>query len=85
MQNYWGAQSPRFLEGSIEYFQDEERSEITVSSIAFSPYEITDIGEFASLFNAGYLAIKGKTQNRLYTLGYPNLEVEEVMRMEEYG
>lgn len=45
---------------------------------AFSTYEIETLSILPLLFQTGYLTIKDyEPTRRVYTLGYPNYEVEE--------
>lgn len=47
--------------------------------MAFNSYDLERLETYALLFQTGYLTIKSLDEFRIYTLGYPNLEVEESM------
>ncbi len=55
-----------------------ELEDLHVREMAFSTYEIETLSILPLLFQTGYLTIKGyEPARRVYTLGYPNFEVEE--------
>lgn len=79
--NYWfETGTPTFL---IKLLKDDQYDltqldDLQLRESAFSTYEIETLSIVPLLFQTGYLTIKGfEPQRRIYTLSYPNLEVEE--------
>ncbi len=77
--NFWfESGTPTFLINILKgrFYYDFEG--VKVGMTAFSSYDIDKLETVPLLFQTGYLTIKKKIR-RLYTLGYPNLEVKESM------
>ncbi|MBV7331725.1 ATP-binding protein [Chloroflexi bacterium TSY] len=78
--NYWfESGSPSFLIKLIREgnFDLEELSNLELSELAFSTYEIDKLSIIPLLFQTGYLTIKAYyPDSQGYQLGYPNFEVE---------
>jgi hypothetical protein len=79
-QNYWfETGTPTFLLKLIKErgYDLQELSDLDVSELAFSTYEIDTLEIVPLLFQTGYLTIKGyNPDNRRFRLAYPNFEVE---------
>jgi len=78
--NYWFATgTPSFLIEKIKYDFKPLIEEIEVESTLLDSSDPLNIDEISLLFQTGYLTIKNKdTSGRVkYTLGIPNMEVEE--------
>ena len=54
-------------------------NELQVDSSIFSTYDIAKLEAIPILFQSGYLSIKSKDKNNIYTIDYPNLEVRDSM------
>ncbi len=77
--NYWfESGTPTFLIDLITTSQFDVSivNDISVGENAFSSYEIGQLSPVPLLYQTGYLTIKDFV-GRLYTLGFPNLEVED--------
>ena len=79
--NHWfETGTPTFL---IELLREQsyalqELEGLQVNELAFSSYEVEDLSPLPLLVQTGYLTIKSyNRERRLYTLGYPNREVED--------
>ncbi len=56
----------------------QELEHLQANELSFSSYEVEDLSVLPLLVQTGYLTIKGyDPERRLYTLGYPNREVED--------
>lgn len=79
--NYWfETGTPTFLIKLLRQreYDVQELEHLQVNELSFSSYEVEDISVLPLLVQTGYLTIKGyDRQRRLYTLGYPNREVED--------
>jgi len=80
--NYWFATgTPTFLINLIKRLQIDptEFEQKTVSELIFESYNLENMDVFALLVQTGYLTITGieGTEERLYTLNYPNNEVKK--------
>lgn len=79
--NYWfETGTPTFLIELLKEQQyDVERlDELRLRELAFSTYEIETLSIIPLLFQTGYLTIKAyEPTRRLFTLSYPNMEVED--------
>ena len=79
--NYWfETGTPTFLLKLLKErdYDVSELDDLRVREMAFSTYEIETLSILPLLFQTGYLTIKGyEPTRRIYTLGYPNFEVEE--------
>ena len=78
-ENYWfESGTPTFLIDLIteNQFDVPSLQHLTVGQNAFASYEIGNLSPIALLYQTGYLTIK-ELEGRLYTLGFPNLEVED--------
>jgi len=79
-RNYWfETGTPTFLIKLIKArnFALSQLDELQLEEIAFTSYEIERLDVLPLLFQTGYLTIKNyDSQRNVYTLGYPNYEVE---------
>lgn len=79
-RNYWfESGTPTFLIKLIKArnFALSELTDLRLEEIAFTSYEIERLDVLPLLFQTGYLTIKDyDPQRNVYTLGYPNYEVE---------
>lgn len=79
--NYWfDTGTPSFLIKLLKLnrYPIEELQATNVRELAFSTYEVDNLAIIPLLFQTGYLTIKEyDPQRQLYTLGYPNREVED--------
>jgi hypothetical protein len=80
-RNYWfESGTPTFLIQLIrqQHYEVQALEQLQVNELAFGSYEVERLDVVPLLFQTGYLTIKGyDPQRRLYTLSYPNFEVEE--------
>jgi len=80
--NFWfESGTPTFLIKLIRDrgYEMEQLTQLNLAEIDFSSYELEQLPIIPLLFQTGYLTIKGTYQqqeNLIYTLGYPNYEVE---------
>ena len=78
--NYWFASgTPTFLVKLLRERNVVQLDNIRLDAVAFNSYNLERLETYALLFQTGYLTIKSLDEFRIYTLGYPNLEVEESM------
>ena len=85
-KNYWFATgTPTFLVKLLRERNVVKLDSIQVDAAAFNSYDLERLETYALLFQTGYLTIKSRDEFRIYTLGYPNLEVEESMMRRLYG
>lgn len=79
--NYWfETGTPTFLIKLLkeQQFDIAQLNGLRLRELAFSTYEIDTLSVVPLLFQTGYLTIKDfEPARRIYTLGYPNAEVEE--------
>lgn len=79
--NYWfETGTPSFLIKLLkqQHYPVENLQSLQVRELAFSTYEIENLSIIPLLFQTGYLTIKDyDPARRLYTLSYPNMEVED--------
>ncbi len=79
--NYWfETGTPTFLIKLLksQKYDIERLGDLRLRELAFSSYEIETLAIIPLLFQTGYLTIKGyEPTRRLFTLSYPNLEVED--------
>lgn len=79
--NYWfESGTPTFLIKMIKErdYTIEQLHALRLSELAFSTYEIDRLEIVPLLFQTGYLTIKAYDRaERVYTLGYPNREIED--------
>lgn len=85
-KDYWLATgTPTFLIDLLETRDDYDLSKIerpTVSERSMTTFDIKDIPLAPLLFQTGYLTVESyDSQNRLYTLYFPNKEVAEAMSL----
>lgn len=80
-EDYWfKTGTPTFLLKKIKEQQYFNTSELQVSRNIFDNYSLENIETRSLLFQTGYLTINSIDHRlKLYTLGYPNREVEEAM------
>jgi len=80
-RNYWfETGTPTFLIKLLREreYDVQELEHLQVNELSFSSYEVEDLSVLPLLVQTGYLTIKGyDPQRRLYTLSYPNREVED--------
>lgn len=80
-RNYWfETGTPTFLIKLLREreYDVQELEHLQVNELSFSSYEVEDLSVLPLLVQTGYLTIKGyDRERRLYTLGYPNREVED--------
>ena len=78
--NHWfESGTPTFLIELLKKRRYDVRDleDLQVDELAFSSYEVEDLRPVPLLVQTGYLTIKGyDPESRLYTLSYPNFEVE---------
>ena len=78
--NHWfESGTPTFLIDLLKKrgYDVRELEDLQVDELAFSSYEVEDLRPVPLLLQTGYLTIKGyDPESRLYTLSYPNFEVE---------
>ncbi|MEZ4730774.1 MAG: AAA family ATPase [Caldilineaceae bacterium] len=79
--NYWfETGTPTFLIKLLkeQQYDVEELNDLRLRELAFNTYEIETLSIIPLLFQTGYLTIKGyEPTRRIYTLAYPNMEVED--------
>ena len=79
-RNHWfESGTPTFLIELLKRrgYDVRELEELQVDELAFSSYEVEDLRPVPLLLQTGYLTIKGyDPESRLFTLSYPNFEVE---------
>ncbi|MEM7132578.1 MAG: AAA family ATPase [Chloroflexota bacterium] len=85
--NHWFATgTPTFLIKLIhaQNYDIVQFDEVMLEEIDFSTYELENLSVIPLLYQTGYLTLKGFTQElgkeALYTLSYPNYEVEHAFR-----
>ncbi len=80
-RNYWfETGTPTFLIKLLRAreYDVQELEQLQVNELSFSSYEVEDLAVLPLLVQTGYLTIKSyDPTRRLYTLGYPNREVED--------
>ncbi len=85
-RNYWfETGTPSFLIHLITHgnYPIPQLEHLEVDELAFSSYEVERLDVVPLLFQTGYLTIKAYDPDlALYTLGYPNLEVENAFRFD---
>ena len=75
-KNFWfETGTPTFLLKLMESQKMVKLENLKVGEVTFSSYSIRHLQLVPLLFQTGYLTIKKKNPNGLYTLNYPNLEV----------
>ena len=79
--NYWfETGTPTFLIKLLKEqdYDVEQLSDLRLRELAFSTYELETLSIVPLLFQSGYLTIKAyEPGRRVYTLSYPNTEVED--------
>jgi len=79
--NYWfETGTPTFLIKLLkeQQFDVEQLSDLHLRELAFNTYELENLSIVPLLFQTGYLTIKAyDAVRRVYTLSYPNTEVED--------
>ena len=86
-QDYWfKTGTPSFLIKKMEEQKYFSLSDLQVNQTIFENYTLDNLEIRSLLFQTGYLTIKSIDRKRgLYTLGYPNREVEESMNSHLIG
>ncbi len=78
-KNYWfETGTPTFLIDMMKQNFTFDVENIDVSEKRLGSYRLEDIDEITLLFQTGYLTIKA-SEDGIFTLGYPNLEVRDSM------
>lgn len=79
--NYWfETGTPTFLMKLLkeQEYEVERLYDLRLRELAFSTYDFENLAIIPLLFQTGYLTIKHyEPERRLFTLGYPNFEVED--------
>ncbi|MEZ4661838.1 MAG: AAA family ATPase [Caldilineaceae bacterium] len=79
--NYWfETGTPTFLIKLLkeQQYDIEQLDDLRLRELAFNTYEIETLSIIPLLFQTGYLTIKDyEPARRIYTLAYPNMEVED--------
>jgi len=87
--NYWfESGTPTFLIKLLkaQQYDVELLSDLRLRESAFSTYELEHLSIVPLLFQTGYLTIKDyDPQRRIYTLAYPNMEVEDAFLVHLLG
>ncbi|MBE2207970.1 MAG: ATP-binding protein [Saprospiraceae bacterium] len=80
-QDYWfKTGTPTFLIHKIKEAGHFNFNDLKVSGLIFESYSLDNLETRSLLFQTGYLTIKSIDYTRgIYTLGYPNREVEQAM------
>jgi hypothetical protein len=77
---WWQSGTPTFLLKALHREFQFDLREVEVGNSAFESYSLENLDWRGLLFQTGYLTIKKYTpEYDLYTLGYPNREVEDAM------
>jgi hypothetical protein len=81
-EDYWfNTGTPTFLIKKLKEAQLYAIGDLQVSRTVFESYSLDDLDVRALLFQTGYLTIKNIDRSTgIYTLDYPNREVEEAMQ-----
>ncbi len=80
MNHWFKTATPTFLVDLLRKQEFYELDGMQVSETTFDSFDLENLQLEALLFQTGYLTIKAyEARRRLYTLGYPNLEVRESM------
>ncbi len=79
INNYWWETgTPTFLMRMLRKNMDFKLDELEVGGASFESYTLDNLESTPLLFQTGYLTIKDyDDENRLFTLGFPNMEVKE--------
>ncbi len=79
--NFWfSTATPTFLINLLREHEFYDLDGIQVSDLVFESFDLDNLELTSLLFQTGYLTVRQyDRQRRLYTLGYPNLEVKESM------
>ncbi len=79
-RNYWfDSGTPKFLIEILKSRMVYDISETQVTMAEADNFDIDNLSPETLLFQTGYLTVKEIDEFRIYTLAYPNLEVEESM------
>ena len=79
-EDYWfKTGTPSFLIKKMQEQRFFYLDELTVNQHLFESYTLDNLELRSLLFQTGYLTIKAKDNRGIYTLGYPNREVQEAM------
>lgn len=78
---WWETGTPTFLIRLLREGFHYQLDELEAGPPMFEAFTLDNLNWLALLFQTGYLTIKGyDAATRLYTLGYPNLEVKDTMQ-----
>ena len=78
--NYWfETGTPSFLLKVMKSQNVIQINDLKVDNSIFSTYDITKLEAIPILFQSGYLTVKAKETDNIYTIDYPNLEVRDSM------
>lgn len=77
---WWESGTPTFLIKKLRKEFHYNLDQLEAGQVMFESFTINDLNWLALLFQTGYLTIKNYDhEERLYTLGYPNMEVKDTM------
>lgn len=77
---WWETGTPTFLIKTLRQGFHYDLNEIEAGEVMFESFTLDNLNWLALLFQTGYLTIHDyDPEYRLYTLGYPNLEVKDTM------
>lgn len=83
---WWETGTPTFLVKKLKEGFHYNLEAIDIGSDVFESYTLENLNWQSLLFQTGYLTIKAyHREDRLYTLGYPNLEVKDAMHRHLLG
>jgi GNAT superfamily N-acetyltransferase len=85
-QNFWFTTgTPTFLIKLLKERDFVQLENLVVDASVFESYTLENLEARSLLFQTGYLTIKSVDEFQIYTLGYPNKEVEESMLRHLFG
>jgi hypothetical protein len=77
---WWETGTPTFLIKTLRQGFHYDLNQIEAGEVMFESFTLDNLNWLALLFQTGYLTIHDyNPEYRLYTLGYPNLEVQDTM------
>ena len=85
-QNFWFTTgTPTFLIKLLKERDFVQLENLVVDASVFESYTLENLEARSLLFQTGYLTIKSVDEFQIFTLGYPNKEVEESMLRHLFG